>query len=82
MGKYGANIPDPGNPFTPGAKRIGADGSVTDTQSTHGGYTVIKAESLDEATGIAKECPVRLGGATITVLETFDVMSMVGAHDH
>jgi hypothetical protein len=87
MGKYGESITDPGNPFTPSAKTIGADGSVSDGAGANPptGYVTIKAESLDDAVKIAKECPVLLGGASITVHETFDVMSMTGAgarHDH
>jgi hypothetical protein len=85
MGKYGENISDPGNPFAPGAKSIRADGSVSDgpAGTPASGYTVIKADSLDHAVAIAKECPVLLGGATISVYETFDVMAAVGAgHTH
>lgn len=85
MGRYHDKITDPGNPFTPAGKTITADGTVKDGHSVSGlgGYTVIKADSLDEAVEIAKGCPVLLGGATISVHETFDVMSMAGAgHDH
>ena len=38
------------------------------------GYSLLEAESLDAAVTIAKGCPVLLGGATIEVAETFDVM--------
>ena len=81
MGKYHDSIPDPGNPFTPAVKSIRADGSVSDgpTGGPHTGYTVVKADSLDGAVGIAKECPVLIGGATITVYETFDVMQAARA---
>ena len=84
MGKYHESITDPGNPFTPVAKTIRTDGSVGDAPAGGpSGYTVLKADSLEAAVNIAKECPVRLGGATITVNETFDAMSMAGAaHDH
>ena len=85
MGKYHENIPDPGNPFTPVAKTIKADGSVSDGPAggPHSGYTLLKADSLDQAITIAKECPVRLGGASITVYETFDVMAAVaGGNGH
>ena len=81
MGKYHDNIPDPGNPFSPSVKSIRTDGTVTDrpTGGPHSGYTIVKADSLDHAVDIAKECPVRLGGAIITVYETFDVMAAVSA---
>lgn len=81
MGKYQDSIVDAGNPFTPAAKTISGDGSVDDgpvgTPAT--GYTIIKANSTDSAIDIAKECPVFLGGAKISVYEVFDVMAAMGA---
>lgn len=85
MGKYGSAITDPGNPFTPVAKTIRADGSVGDgpAGTPASGYTVLKADSLDQAVSIAKECPVLLGGASISVYETFEVMAAAPAgHEH
>jgi hypothetical protein len=38
------------------------------------GYSIIKADSLDAAVEMARRCPVLLGGAQITVFETFPVM--------
>ena len=76
FGKLGSNLVDGGNPFTPQAKSISSKGTVSDgpvgEMST--GYTIIKADSLDAAVAIAKECPVTQGGAQITVYETFPVM--------
>lgn len=82
MGKHGEAITDPGNPFTPAARTVSADGTVRDgAESAASGYTVIKADSLDRAVEIAKGCPVLLGGGRISVYETFDVMAaMSGAH--
>ena len=39
------------------------------------GYTLIKADSLDNAVEIAKGCPVLIGGAKVAVYETFDAMA-------
>lgn len=76
MGELGDSLKDGGNPFTPAAKTISADGSVTGgpagTMAT--GYSIIKADSLDDAVSMAKGCPVLLGDAKITVYETFQVM--------
>jgi hypothetical protein len=69
-----AAVADQGNPFTPGAKKIGTDGSVSDTPATAGGYTILEADSLDQAAKYATGCPVLQGGADITVLESFEVM--------
>jgi hypothetical protein len=38
------------------------------------GYSIIQADSLDDAVEMAKGCPVTLGGASISVFETFAVM--------
>ena len=73
----GAAVKDPGNPFTPGAaKTITGDGNVRDggVAPTGSGYSVISADSLDAAVDLAKGCPVLMGGAEVSVYETFDVM--------
>ena len=76
FGKLGSNLVDAGNPFTPQAKSISSNGAVSDgpVGELASGYSVIKADSLDAAVAIARECPVTLGGAKITVYETFPVM--------
>jgi hypothetical protein len=76
MGQLGDSLKDGGNPFTPAVKSISADGSVSDgpAGSMASGYSILKAGSLDEATNMAKGCPVLQGGAKITVFETFSVM--------
>jgi hypothetical protein len=60
--------------FTPAAKTIGSDGSVSDGGGSASGYSIVTADSLDEAVTKAKGCPVLQGGASITVYETFAVM--------
>jgi hypothetical protein len=79
--KHGAAISDAGNPFTPKAKTIGADGKVSDGAfASASGYTLIKSDSIDQAVEIAKGCPVLIGGAKVAVFETFDAMAaMSGA---
>ena len=81
MGKYQDAIVDGGNPFTPVAKTIDQHGKVTDgpVGTPASGYTIIKADSLDKAIAIAKECPVFLGGAKVSLYETFDAMAAAGA---
>jgi hypothetical protein len=70
----GAAIADPGNPFTPVAKTVSADGSIADGPAAASGYTLVDADSLEAATDIAKGSPVLQGGASIDVFETFEVM--------
>ena len=75
FGSIGTDLVDGGNPFG-SARSIANDGTVTDGGgSALSGYSVIKAASLDEATATAKRCPVLLGGASIEVYETVDVMA-------
>ena len=38
------------------------------------GYTVIKADTLDEAVELAKGCPILQAGRLITAFETFEVV--------
>ena len=74
MHSLGEGLKDAGNPFTPAAKTIAADGSVSDGAGSASGYSIIAADSLDAAVEAAKGCPVRQGGASIAVYETFAVM--------
>jgi hypothetical protein len=64
FGRVGSALKDGGNPFSPHAKTISADGAVSD--GTKGepatGYTIVEADSIDEALGFAKDCPVLQGG--------------------
>ena len=47
-------------------------GAVSGTPFT--GYTILQADSLDAATGLAKNSPVLQGGGSVTVYEAFDAM--------
>ena len=73
--RLGAAVKDPGNPFSGAAKTIAADGAVSDGGGgSASGYTILSAESLDDATALAKDCPVFEGGASVTIYETLEVM--------
>jgi hypothetical protein len=69
-----AAVTDPGNPFTPGSNRVGADGSIAAGAGAATGYSILEADSLAAATDLAKGCPVLSGGASIGVYETFEAM--------
>jgi hypothetical protein len=73
FGTLGSSLIDGGNPASR-TKTLGADGSVTDDPAGPSGYAIISAGSIDEAVEKAKGCPVRQGGASISVVETFPVM--------
>ncbi len=72
----GSAVKDQGNPFTPMAKSIASNGTVSDgpAGSMASGYTILSADSMDAAVDMAKGCPVLQGGAAISVFETFPVM--------
>lgn len=76
FGKIGSALVDGGNPMTPNAKVIATDGAVSGAPADMipSGYSIIKADSLDAAVGLAKGCPVLQGGAQILVLETVNAM--------
>lgn len=73
-GKLGEAIVDGGNPFG-ASKKITAtgvsDGSASAPSAT--GYTVISAESLDDAVEKSKDHPHIKHGGEVTVYETFQV---------
>jgi len=72
----GSAVADPGNPIGPVSKIIASNGNVLDGTGSPlvTGYTILSADSLDEAVEMAKKCPVLAGGSEITVFETFEVM--------
>jgi hypothetical protein len=72
----GDAVKDQGNPFSGQAQNIASDGSVGGgtLAPTASGYTILSADSLDDALNMAKGCPVLQGGAQISVYETLAVM--------
>ena len=66
-------IVDSGNPFGPG-KEITASGvkELNHDKGSITGYTIINAESMDEAEKIAQACPLM----TITSMRVYEAMSM------
>ena len=73
FGVLGDKLVDGGNP-TSQSKAISPDGSVMDATQAPTGYSIIKADDLDSAVALAKDCPVKLGGAAIVVSEVFALM--------
>jgi hypothetical protein len=73
-GGLGEAVFDGGNPFGP-SRSIAADGSTSDgAASGMTGYTILRADSLDAATELAKGCPILADGGTVEVYETFQAM--------
>lgn len=72
--KMGASIVDGGNPFSM-SKHIGqngiGEGSVSSPPAT--GYTVISAESLDDAVASCEDHPHVKHGGQVSIYETFQM---------
>lgn len=58
FGSLGDKIVDAGNPFKSGGKAVEKSGVTTIENHPATGYTIVKAESLDEAVDLAKGCPL------------------------
>jgi hypothetical protein len=73
FGSLGEAVVDGGSPFGPSCS-IASDGSVRDGgRAALGGYSIITAESLADATKKAKGCPVLSGGGGVEVYESMPI---------
>ena len=64
----GDSVADMGNPF--GSSATVSSGGVTDgAASAAGGYSIVSASSLSDATALAKGCPTLATGGTVEVYE-------------
>ena len=76
FGKLGDKVVDAGNPFAAQSKNLSNgsthDGAAQNPPAT--GYSILKADSLNAATELAKGCPVLLTGGKITVYEITPAM--------
>jgi hypothetical protein len=70
----GAAVADGGNPFGASAT-ISSDGSVRDGgRCGLTGYSILTADSLGEASALAKGCPLLSGGGSVEVYEVVPAM--------
>jgi hypothetical protein len=70
FGTLGDAVVDVGAPFGPSAV-IGPDGAVSEGAPARlSGYSVIAADSLDDATSKAKGCPVLSSGGSVELYES------------
>jgi len=64
----GDKVEHAGNP-TSTTQTVAADGSVSDASSDVTGFSVIKADTWDDAVKTASTCPHRAAGGTIEVVQ-------------
>jgi S1-C subfamily serine protease len=68
FGTLGDSVADVGNPF--GNSATVSSGGITDGgKSGAGGYSIVSADSLSDATAKAKGCPVLAGGGSVEIYE-------------
>src|SRR5689334_3333527 len=67
FGKLGSAVVDPGNPIA-NSRTLGGDGGNQVT-----GYSLIEADSLDDAAAKADGCPVLANGGSVEIGETIEI---------
>ena len=73
FGGLGDAVIDGGNPFGPSVT-VSPDGSSSDgTSSGVSGYSILNAESLSAAAGLAKGCPILAVDGKVEVFEALDM---------
>ncbi len=73
MGGMGDSLKNPGNPV--GMSKTVHSGGVDDNGGANpvSGFTIVSAESFDEAVEMAKGCPIMDDGGTVEVAELFEM---------
>jgi hypothetical protein len=72
FGTLGDAVSDMGNPFGASAT-LSPAGSSEGGASNAGGYSIVTADSLTDATAKAKGCPVLTGGGSVEVYEALEM---------
>lgn len=73
--KFKKNILDMGDGLNPGGRVLGEKDSITDgpfveAKEVLGGFSIVEAESYDQAVEVARECPVRnMPGSSVEIRE-------------
>ena len=70
--KLGSAVIDGGDGLLPEGRTVKGDGTVTDgpfieAKELVGGYSILQAESLEEAAGLSEGCPVLEMGGTVEI---------------
>lgn len=70
FGQLGSKLIDPGNPFAHGGQAVFKGGTMPVSEKPVTGYSIVSAESMDEAVELAKGCPLaNIDGAAVCVYE-------------
>ena len=70
----GAAVVDGGNPLGP-SSTVNSDGSVTCDGGSNplSGYSLINADSIEQATALAKGCPILKAQGSVEIAEAMDM---------
>jgi hypothetical protein len=70
MGSIGDSLTDGGNPFGQ-SLTVNSDQSITNDGGANpaSGYTLVEANSVEDATEIAKKCPILESGGSVEICE-------------
>ena len=74
FGELGDNLVDGGNPFAEGGQAVHAGGKMPVKDMPATGYSIVNAGSMDEATELAKGCP--LLGAKDSAVCVYEALPM------
>ena len=70
FGELGDKLVDGGNPFKPGGQAVHQGGVMAIQDKPATGYSIVAAGSMDEATKMAKGCPLMsVEGGAVCVYE-------------
>jgi len=74
MTSIGENLVDGGNPFGQ-SSTVNSDGSVSGDGGANpaSGYSLINANSAEEAAGYAKSCPILDAGGSVEICEAMEM---------
>jgi hypothetical protein len=72
LGALGDSVAEMGSPFGASAT-VSQDGVADGGTSRAGGYSIVTAGSLDDASAKTKGCPVLAGGGAVEVYEALEM---------
>jgi hypothetical protein len=69
FGQLGGKLVDGGNPFGDGGQAVNKDGVMDVKEMPATGYSIINAKDMEEATELAKDCPLMSKDGAVCVYE-------------
>ncbi len=72
FGSLGSAVTDMGNPFV-NSTALEGDGERREASSGLSGYSIVEAESLDDAANLVAKCPILAEGGTLELYEALQM---------